>query len=300
MTTLIIKVKTLTPLIMYRAGKTKPELRASSFRGILRYWYRAVLGNRTQDRSQLFEQESKVFGSTQQGSTITVRINHNLQASPQLLTVLPQRLKHVGFSPGSSFSIRLSVHPLLQTDLFNPNSDFTKAVFLMCHFGGVGYRSRRGSGNLEVVDAAMQLGEYLLGQRYTTHANLKTYLTDIANLVSNVTPPRMSSPPPFSIFTPTTAVVLLGETTHPTYEDAFEELWSVSGPYHNKKGAFGDINPRRASAIHMRVARCQAGYVAQQTILYSGRGNWNEMKLYIEHCQRNGFDVIYGDWRGWR
>lgn len=314
-----LTVQTLTPLLMYgadnkddrinRSLKAVPELRASSIRGILRYWLRAVVGGRTQDTSKVYEAESDILGSTAAGSKIKVRVqaSRSMQAQKGQF-VMPHQtkgfsLEHTAFEADEEFRITLSTHPLYKGDIFDADSELIKAVFLMTHFGGLGRRARRGSGNLRVLEARGYEGELPLDYLAGNRDELRGYLSEIAEYINNnkvnKTPEKVKAPE-FATFAPDTAVVLLSQKIHPNYQDAFDELWSVSGPYHSEGGIFGEVTPRRASAIHMRVALTREGYVAQQTILYSGRGQWGRMQKYLEHCQTNDFGVIYGAGKSWK
>ncbi|MCP4402916.1 MAG: type III-B CRISPR module RAMP protein Cmr1 [bacterium] len=55
-------LETVTPLFMAGADGRTPELRTPSFKGMLRFWWRAM---RADDNIQhLAEQEAKLFGGT--------------------------------------------------------------------------------------------------------------------------------------------------------------------------------------------------------------------------------------------
>ena len=317
MTQLRLTVQTITPLLMYGADnkddrinksiQAEPELRATSIRGLLRYWLRAVLGGQISSVSQVYEKESDILGSTDSGSKVRVRVqqSRSMEAAENQ-TVLPHQtrgypLKHTGFPPESEFRITLSTHPLDNSQVLAPDSDLLKAVFLMVHFGGLGRRSRRGSGNLRVLEAKGYEGELPLASFAENRDELAKYLKKVSHHISPDTHTIERKPgfPRFPIFAWDTAVVLVGQHTHATYGDAFNELWNVSGPYHQEGGIFGDVRRRRASAIHMRVAAVRAGYVAQQTILYTGNGQWSKMQNYIEDCSKQGFEPVYGTWEHW-
>jgi len=265
-----------------------------------------VLGGRFTASSQVYEVESRILGSTDVGSRVQIRVQPTqsmLKEASEGLTVLPAQtkgyaLKHKGFIPNSEFRIILSTHPLDHSGVLAADSDLLKAVFLMAHLSGLGRRSRRGSGNLRVLDAKGHEGQPELAILPENRDELVTYLKQVGNYISPKTH-TIGRKPSFPVFAWDTAVVLLGQQTHANYDDAFDKLWSISGPYHHEGGIFGDVRPRRASAIHMRVGLCRTGYVAQQTILYTGNGQWGQMQDYIHHCLTHGFDAIYGTWGHW-
>lgn len=300
---LLLTVKTITPLLMYGADNKKPnaqpELRAPSVRGILRYWLRAVLGQKDQDPENLYKAESRILGSTSQVSQISVRVmpSRSLVEAGDV-RVLPERLSHVGYEPEGEFRMVFSTHPLASEDLLT--GDFLKAVYLMMQLGGLGKRARRGSGNLRVLNASgvnETLGNYSLDYLAADCSDLKRFLEVITSEIGSKS--IGNTPPQFPTFAKNTAVVLLGKETEYSYEEAFNKLWKISGSYHHEGGVFGDVRPRRASAIHMRVSETKAGYVPLMTIFYAGRGKWNTMQDFIQHCRVNGFEDIYGDWSSW-
>lgn len=309
MTTIRLTVETLTPLLMYGADQAEPELRGASFRGILRYWLRAVMGAKYTDSSTLYTKESDILGSTEKGSKITVRLTKSKSMEAEDgQWVLPERTsrgyrgKFNAFPAGSGFRITLSTHPLDKSNILAPDSDLIKALFLMTHIGGIGRRARRGSGNLTVVDAKGYSGDPDITYLAADRNDLSDHLLKVCHFVNEKN--TVGHRPQFATFAPDTCVVLLGKRAYTTIEDVLSnngDLWRISGPYHQSGGIFGDVRPRRASAIHMRVAVTREGYVPQQTIFYAGNGAWREMVDYINSCLSD-FDVIYGDpgWRKWR
>src|SRR5436190_1046640 len=74
MAQLRLTLESITPLLMYGAEQTEPELRSASVRGTLRYWLRAVLGGMYNNNARIYEEESKILGNTEQGSRISLRI----------------------------------------------------------------------------------------------------------------------------------------------------------------------------------------------------------------------------------
>ena len=303
-----LTVETITPLLMYGADQEQPELRGSAFRGMLRYWLRAVLSTEHTYPQALYKAESAILGSTEQGSKVTVRIQKHPRTQPEPEQwVLPERTsrgwraRYNGFPPDSEFRIVLATHPLDSSFILADDSPLVKALFLMAHIGGLGRRSRRGSGNLRVLDAAGYEGELPLAVTASDRDELRDYLRNVADFIAPAEA-TVGRRPSFATFAPDTTVMLLGNRAYRTVEDVLSndgDLWSVSGPYHDAGGIFGDVRPRRASAIHMRVAVTHEGYVPQQTIFYAGNGAWGQMQDYIQRCENSGFERIYGDPKGW-
>ncbi|MCS7032162.1 MAG: type III-B CRISPR module RAMP protein Cmr1, partial [Gloeomargarita sp. SKYG116] len=81
-TCLQVQLETVTPLFLGGADpRGKPELRAASVRGALRFWLRALAGSSTGDSAsgieKLRQMEAQVFGSTDTGaSPISIQLKH--------------------------------------------------------------------------------------------------------------------------------------------------------------------------------------------------------------------------------
>src|SRR6266571_3109716 len=94
----IFTLRTLTPLFLAGADQTKAELRAPTFRGLMRYWYRAlvggVVGANERALPQIIAAESALFGATDTGSAITVQVS---EASKS-----PQRYQKESYSRAST------------------------------------------------------------------------------------------------------------------------------------------------------------------------------------------------------
>ncbi|MEM4203918.1 MAG: type III-B CRISPR module RAMP protein Cmr1, partial [Candidatus Methanomethylicaceae archaeon] len=73
-----VEVLTVTPVFLAGADpRTSVELRSPSFRGALRFWFRALLGGVLGDNpEEIFKREREVFGSTDYGSPVIVRVQH--------------------------------------------------------------------------------------------------------------------------------------------------------------------------------------------------------------------------------
>lgn len=137
-------LETITPLFMAGADGKTPELRPSSFKGMMRFWWRAMRAEN--DIGKLAKDEAKIFGGTGEGkgkSKISIRIEHN---KPSTESYSPVPHKSVKFSlpaidTGGKFRCYLNCEASYEKDAI---SAFKLALLL----GGFGKRSRRGFGSI--------------------------------------------------------------------------------------------------------------------------------------------------------
>ena len=161
------KLEVVTPLFLGGSDpRRKPELRAASLRGALRFWFRALLGGVLGDRpNEVFKHESEVFGSTDHASPVVVRVEHqNLPTTgySQLARNNPgiaylffgarqtrNEPERKAIADGCQFSCTFHLRAKVQ----NPDAlrAAAAALWLLTHLGGLGMRSRKGGGNLQVV-----------------------------------------------------------------------------------------------------------------------------------------------------
>lgn len=183
METLSVKLKVVTPLFMSGADQGQAEIRASSIKGALRFWYRAIAFGHLSSWQEVLKAEARLFGSAgaksgdnvggQAKFMLKVILNaEEMHVSRDLgLKVLPG-LGYLGFglikydkekkvprvirdcvTPGSVFELVFafqgigSQHGLTSADV----RTLELALQALCFFGGVGSRSRRGFGSLNII-----------------------------------------------------------------------------------------------------------------------------------------------------
>lgn len=169
-----------TPLFSAGAVQDEPELRLPSFKGVLRFWWRALAWSRFQgDLERIREEESKTFGSSGRDgqSAVLMRLvvektGTRLRRGEYLVRNLrpegpaghPQGLYYLGYGlvqgggrqmgciqraalcPPLRFTVEMLVRKNKISDAsFETLIDALKAIGLM---GGMGARSRRGFGSL--------------------------------------------------------------------------------------------------------------------------------------------------------
>lgn len=170
----IFTLRTLTPLFLAGADQSTAELRAPSLRGLMRYWQRALVGGLA-PLATVREVESAVFGATDRGSAVSVRVS---ACSQQPVAFNEPISVHTGgirrstgkgyllwtmaksgcverenykaarwyFPTGTTFRVTLAARGTDTTRL----DQAVMAFWLLTHLGGVGSRSRRCAGSLAV------------------------------------------------------------------------------------------------------------------------------------------------------
>lgn len=173
-----VRLRTITPTFMYGADGKTPEIRPQSIKGLLRFWYRALSGE--DDLGKLHKEEGKIFGSTDEkigSAKVSVRVKNVVEVtnSKEFLVeegldlivnrkgkkILGFKSKHLGIGylyynqfdknylkVGSEFTVVLSAEE-------KHNKELEKGIcslWCLVYFGGIGSRSRRTAGSLEVVE----------------------------------------------------------------------------------------------------------------------------------------------------
>lgn len=169
-------VQAITPLFMAGANQDIAELRVPSFRGEMRYWYRAlaggIVGTDVEGLKRVKELEKEVFGTTDHGSAVSIHLS-NIKGTPREFTepiservegkwqatgkgYLLWSMAQSGkpgrnfkparryFPPSTSFNIELATRGTEEAGL----QQATAAFWLLTNLGGVGSRSRRCAGSL--------------------------------------------------------------------------------------------------------------------------------------------------------
>jgi CRISPR-associated protein Cmr1 len=298
-----LHLETITPLLMSGANQ-QPELRAASFRGVLRYWLRAFLGSQAISPQKLFEKESQYFGNTDGGSPLRVRVN---QASSQGIfprrrgVVLPDDQPFTGYKVGFTFDLIFDIHPLCSAEqVFDDH--FWGSLLLAINFGAFGKRSRRGGGAVQVTgidtldslsSTAQEIAQGYIGLLQASSADCSRLETHLKNVISKVPSSGTLNAPSYPTFHKDHAQIFLSENGNRNLLKALEPLWEATNDYHDAKGAWGYAKGgRRASAFHIRVHRCtDDNYYPLITVLHSGKG-WSNVSGYLNKLRTGGFRLL--------
>ncbi len=211
-----------TPLFLAGFDQSAAELRASSIKGVLRFWWRALAWSRLQDCTKVREEESELFGSPNGQSAVVLNLSHQKEVKtvpggqsrqdwnkPGQIYLGYGVLDRKGnvesgraaVEPPASFTLRL----LLRPGRVSPAQEeqLIEALIFMGLFGGLGSRSRRAFGSLTLTRLSVD-GE----ERYTAPRNMK----ELQDLLSQKLQRYRTGPakePPYTAFSPLTKVVLV-------------------------------------------------------------------------------------------
>lgn len=159
-----LTVEAVTPLFMGGVNQELDAFRIPSLRGVLRFWFRAlmggVIGNVAHNVDALRQVESTLFGNTERASSVQFRLG----SSPTCGSIFGKDLKdssirYLSFSlanrravqPGCKFDLLVSLRPGARnaTDALNLALG---AFWLLVQLGGLGARSRRGFGSIRLTN----------------------------------------------------------------------------------------------------------------------------------------------------
>lgn len=173
-----LECKTITPMFMYGADKNTPELRTSEFKGMMRWWWRAIkaednIENLRKEEAEIFggvgeiENKSKVSIIVKRSDGNNNHIGKNVKKDYNLKwQYQDNQRRNVGEHEGIAYLLYSVILPGKEKKFFkdlefeiiltsDDKKSFEKAcasLWLAVYLGGFGARSRRGGGNLEIVD----------------------------------------------------------------------------------------------------------------------------------------------------
>lgn len=308
---LTVTLETVTPMFLAGADPQKPELRAPSFMGALRYWTRAALGGVLGDNNleALKKAEEEVWGSTNGSGALTIAVSHPA-LSHRRMNPLPHKntgTSFKGFDEQQKFQLTMT-HVRGREQAWEMG--IASLLFMLAH-GGVGRRSRRGWGTLRIANANMEksglnkeMSNLILAPARMTAKqqiaplNWHVYRTLVVNQAINSAQQlcqemgikclsRQDYPAKFPIASlkEQEMVNVVVQELYQSSEDAIKDF----GEREHKFGAgqaFGSANPRWASPLWVRVLpikQPKTGYVLAMTILKSKSGieNYSRLEEFI-------------------
>lgn len=192
-----LKLKTITPMFggsaIPREVDRENPVRAASVRGHLRFWWRATAGARYATAEELFRAEEEIWGSDASPGKVSIRVleanateptpcctyHHPQREGGTVMKTYPYFDKYPGYAlfpfQGKARKDRVSGKITVIEEPFNclesvnftlclsfPNDvrpQVELAVAMWVKFGGIGARTRRGCGSLEIVGGSRPQNE---------------------------------------------------------------------------------------------------------------------------------------------
>lgn len=169
----VIKVRTVTPLLMHGANpREMAESRETSFKGVIRYWWRVLQLN----SSELLQEETRLFGGAggrEDGVSSPLRLRVSELKGQRSYAIRPHRGPSAGrtkgIDEGSTIELRMAVLRK-DVDLLKFYKNLLEFAFSV---GAFGQRARRGYGSLQIEDIKW--------------ATVEDYLSYLENLVFALT-----------------------------------------------------------------------------------------------------------------
>ncbi|WP_449241549.1 type III-B CRISPR module RAMP protein Cmr1 [Desulfoscipio gibsoniae] len=165
MNTLQATYQVVTPLFMGGAGPNTVGLRAPSFKGVLRFWFRAIALSFLQSWPQVQQKEREFFGSTegQARFMLSLRSEANMNIIDPGQRWGDQGSAYLGYgliggnkntrpyiAPSSRFTVSIVLRPQGREQEQELADYLKRALIALGLFGGMGSRSRRGFGSLSL------------------------------------------------------------------------------------------------------------------------------------------------------
>lgn len=303
--TLTVTLETVTPLFLGGAEpRGEPELRSPAFRGAMRYWLRAAVGGVIGGNNfeGLHELESAVFGSTDSGSPIQIRLHGNGNPRKSDEKVLPHKEGRQA-APRKAFSSGQTVELCLSQ--FHHGDEATwqaacSALNLTLTFGGIGLRSRRGYGTLRIVrssDPALvpSLPTTLEGWKQHLQQMTENAVASVRNLARsrNVVLTQLpTGPAGYPCATRLSVIRLCNLEAASAIAAVAQFMQKVP-----KLQAFGGISPRQASPLWVRPIQLDGQYGLLLTVLAShfNGANYPAVQKFLNE-NFNGEDISVKGW----
>jgi CRISPR-associated protein Cmr1 len=302
-----VTLETVTPMFLAGANQEKPELRAPSFMGALRYWTRAALGGVLGDNNleALKKAEEEVWGSTNGTGAVQIQLIANTNFTASYLKALPHKPDSDPASRTKFYAIPAGIRFQIVLRQYAPSPETWNmaiaAFLLMSAHGGVGRRSRRGWGTNWIIKAdrtQAQLPQVLNGLivlpvrkyqdktlspeiweayrlRVIEQAMEKAQeLCDMLQVRSRATVNYPTKFPIVSLQNQNMHTMVVDRKRQNFFNKPIEAIKHFGEQEHQFKPGqeFGSANPRWSSPLWVRVlpvSSPQAGYILAMTVLKS-------------------------------
>jgi len=245
-----------TPLFMGGAandGNARPELRAPSIKGLLRFWFRATALPSLGTLEKVWEKERELFGSTDGQGKFLLSANQSSGltiAGPNTENLMDARdhgLKYLGyrtygsrkfFKPGGRFTVALELRKRKNLKATDEDREFLKnSLIALGLFGGAGSRSRRGFGSLTLTN--LEIGGEQVWKRPTSIGDLEKCIRTFISELNIAKGSREAKLPPYTSFSELTKISIIESEEN---ESILEFLNRIGEKFREHRKEVGDKN----------------------------------------------------------
>ena len=166
-TELNLTIEFISPLFGGSSEKGKNDIRESSIRGQLRFWWRATIGAGYNSVKEMRGKEGEIFGNTDKASNVIIKIINRIKRSEKNFVSFPTKQNGKSDMKYSYilFPFRdqkidglMNITFDLQVKILKEEfvDDVKKTLKAWINFGGLGARTRRGLGSLYCEEYAFK------------------------------------------------------------------------------------------------------------------------------------------------
>jgi CRISPR-associated protein Cmr1 len=259
MKTIILKCKLITPMFMAGANGRTPELRPSEFKGMMRFWWRAI---RADDNiEKLREEEAEIFGGK----------GEKEGKSKVMIKIYPQQISFSSYRPLPHSQTKKFTFSCIEVDstfkIFLKGEEnfltiFKNVLFLSTILGGFGKRSRRGFGSVAIIEPEELNLENLQKEE------LLSKILDTLNQIDNhyeISSSKIVNKKSGGNY-PWIIEIEIGNK-HDDWETLLKKIGNAT--HNHKNPSLGNSSPRMASPIYVSVVKLKYGFYSIVTTLKS-------------------------------
>ncbi|MCX7948242.1 MAG: type III-B CRISPR module RAMP protein Cmr1 [candidate division WOR-3 bacterium] len=275
MNKITLKCRVITPMFMAGADGRTPEIRPSEFKGMMRWWWRAIKAE--DDIDKLRKEENQIFGGTGEGgkSKVQIKINNKIDPSDIIdYQPLPHHKRNdcpvdksqycrkaftsKAIKPGKEFEITFTY--------FDISTDIESLIYLVFTLGGFGKRSRRGFGSVEVeIVRSSSDGTKVDLPNILDKINKINNSYSIGNLSPNIQVIKNNKSSGASY--PWIKEIILSGKAFNSYDEILEVIGLASHKHNDT--SLGSANPRMASPVYVSVVKIDGKFYPIITVLNS-------------------------------
>ena len=145
---LTFELEFITPAFIGNAQQ-QAELRPASFVGLLRWWWRVILATYLNNSEEIFKYEAELFGSQEKTAKIMVRTKGHV-STVDILKDRREPIYMLGMGAKGRTCIPSGSKFYLEVIYREVSEQLVRSlVNLAINFSGIGYRARKGFGNMK-------------------------------------------------------------------------------------------------------------------------------------------------------